>query len=139
MSEDKKTVFVDCDAGRRLGCRTYCCRLLVRLKPREMGEGQDGLPPKGYVDKDSEGMCVHMDTDTWKCKIWEERPQTCREYDCNNDFLLQVAMREEFASIVDLVEKASTAYIPKETYSKIPTLEDDETSSDSSGTHGEGG
>lgn len=126
MTEDNKSVYVDCDAGRRLGCRTFCCRLLVRLKPHEMGEGVDGLPPKGYVDKDPDGLCVHMDRESWKCKIWDERPQTCREYSCNNDFLLQVAIRQEFSSIVDLVEKASTAYIPKETYIKIPTAPEDD-------------
>lgn len=122
MTDQKKRVCLDCDAGRKLGCRTFCCRLLVRLKPHEMKEGTDGLRSREYVDKDEDGMCVHMDRETWKCRIWEERPEICREYDCNNDFLLQVAIRREFVSVVDLIEKASTADIPEDDYIQIPAL-----------------
>lgn len=134
MAVGERNVFVDCDAGRKLGCQTFCCRLLVRLKPHEMGESRDGLPAKGYVDKDPDGMCAHMDRNTWKCKIWEDRPQTCREYSCNDDFLLQVAVREEFANVVDLVDKASTAYIPIETYVKVPTASADDTGTENDRT-----
>lgn len=130
MTDESKTVYVDCDAGRRLGCRTYCCRLLVKLKPHEMVERIDGLPAKGYVDKDSQGLCVHMDSKTWLCKIWENRPETCREYSCNNDFLLQVAIREGFSNIADLARKTSVAYIPKETFIKVPLISGYEPSTD---------
>ncbi len=126
MSGDTKTVYVDCNAGRRLGCRTYCCRLLVKLKPHEMAESVDGMPAKGYVDKNSQGLCVHMDTETWLCKIWESRPETCREYTCNDDFMLQVAIREGFENIADLARKTTTAYIPKETYVKVPMISEGE-------------
>ena len=121
MTDNNKTVFVDCDAGRRLGCGTYCCRLLVRLKPHEMEERTDGLPAKGYVDKGPDGLCVHSDRETGMCNIWQDRPETCREYTCNTDFMLQVAIREGFTNIVDLARKAATAYIPKETYVQVPT------------------
>lgn len=124
--QSARTVFVDCDAGRRLGCRTFCCRLLVRLKPHEMKRRDDGLPPKGFVDKTPEGLCVHMDADSGRCRIWESRPETCREYSCNEDFMLQVALREEFASIVELARRAATAYIPKETYIKVPAIDPDQ-------------
>jgi hypothetical protein len=126
MTDVTKTLYVDCDAGRRLGCRTFCCRLLVALKPHEREARTDGLPAKGYVDKDLRGLCIHMDSETWKCKIWERRPETCREYACNNDFKLQVAVREGFSNIVDLARKSSVAYIPKETYIKVPMMSEDE-------------
>ena len=126
MSDETKTLYVDCEAGRRLGCRTFCCRLLVALKPHEREERTDGLPAKGYVDKDSQGLCVHMDGETWKCKIWSMRPETCREYACNNDFKLQVAVREEFSNIVELARKAAVAYIPRETFIKVPMISEDE-------------
>lgn len=121
--QETTTVFVDCDAGRRLGCGTFCCRLLVRLKPHEMRPGEDGLPAKGFVDKTPDGLCVHMDAESGRCGIWEERPETCREYTCNDDFMLQVAVREEFANIADLALKAASAYIPKETYIQVPVIE----------------
>jgi len=120
-TENTTTNFVDCEAGRKLGCNTFCCRLLVALKPHEREERSDGLPAKGYVGKDSNGLCVHMDTENWLCTIWENRPETCREYTCNNDFKLQIVLREGFSSIVDLARKTTTAYIPKETFIFIPT------------------
>ncbi|NIQ08463.1 MAG: YkgJ family cysteine cluster protein [Gammaproteobacteria bacterium] len=125
MTDETNTVYVDCDAGRRLGCKTFCCRLLVKLKPHEMEKRDDGLPAKGYVGKDTNGLCVHMDSETWLCKIWEDRPETCREYSCNTDFLLQVAIREGFTNIVDLARKASVSYIPKETYIKVPLIQEE--------------
>jgi len=42
---------VDCDAGMRLGCQTYCCRLLVRLDPEEREICDGSTTAKGYVDK----------------------------------------------------------------------------------------
>ena len=118
----QSTVLVDCEAGRKLGCHTFCCRLLVQLKPHEREQRSDGLPAKGYIGKTAEGLCVHMDSENWRCKIWEKRPETCREYTCNEDFKLQVVLREGFSGLVDLVRKASVAYIPQETYVSIPAL-----------------
>lgn len=125
MSDQVKTVYVDCEAGRRMGCQTFCCRLLVKLKPHEMAESVDGLPAKGYVSKNAQGLCIHMDSQTWLCKIWESRPETCREYSCNNDFMLQVAVREGFTNIADLARKASVSYIPRETYVQVPLTSGD--------------
>lgn len=123
MSEENKTVLVDCDAGRRMGCDTFCCRLLVRLKPHEMEPSDGHTAAKGFVDKDETGLCVHLNRDTWGCDIWETRPETCRAYDCNSDFLLQVVLREGFTNIADVALKAARAYIPKETYIRIPCID----------------
>lgn len=111
---------VDCEAGRRLGCRTFCCRLLVRLDPEERQPSDDGAPSKGFVDKNAYGCCVHLDPETHLCRIWERRPRVCREYDCNGDFLLQVVLREGFVSLAQLVKAAAEAYIPVETYVIVP-------------------
>ncbi|MEJ2439728.1 MAG: YkgJ family cysteine cluster protein [Gammaproteobacteria bacterium] len=122
MTQDaeKATVYVDCDAGRDMGCATFCCRLLVRLKPHEMQPSDGQTAAKGFVDKDEQGLCVHLNRETWGCNIWAQRPQTCREYDCNADFLLQVVLREGFTNIADVARKAATAYIPRESYIQIP-------------------
>jgi len=121
MTEQSETVYVDCEAGRRMGCATFCCRLLVRLKPHEREEANGpGIVAKGFVDKDGEGLCVHLNRQTWACEIWEQRPEICREYDCNSDFMLQIVLREGFTNIADVAVKAAKAYIPKETYLKIP-------------------
>ena len=60
--------------------------------------------------------------------IWGQRPETCREYSCNEDFKLQVVVREGFSGIVDLARKATSAYIPKETYVQVPLLSENEAS-----------
>lgn len=116
----RKAASVDCEAGRRVGCHTFCCHLLVRLDPEERRPSTDGLPEKGFVDKDERGCCVHMDPQSYRCRIWKDRPRVCREYDCNGDFLLQVAVREGFTSIAQLVMKAAQSYIPKETFIRVP-------------------
>lgn len=115
---------VDCVAGRVLGCQTYCCRLLVRLDPEERDKGDGTQTTKGYVDKTADGYCINFDRQTNLCKNWLERPRACREYSCNGELLLQVAMRHEFKNIVELVKLAATAYIPVETYVSIPLLND---------------
>jgi len=115
---------VDCDEGRRLGCQTFCCRLLVRLQQDEIdARTKDGSAPKSLVDKDPDGLCVHFDRETNLCGIWETRPYTCRMYECNSDFLLQVVIREGFVNIVELARAANSAYIPKETFIKIPLVD----------------
>jgi len=113
MAEDQETVFVDCEAGRRMGCATYCCRLLVRLKPHEMQPSDGHTAAKGFVDKDEHGLCVHLNHETWGCNIWAQRPQTCREYDCNSDFLLQVVLREGFTNIADIARKYPQGDLPE--------------------------
>ncbi len=97
-------VIVNCEEGRRRGCQTFCCRLLVRLKPRERDPGQPDNLAKHCVDKDLEtGYCVYLDRSCWQCGVWEDRPSVCRSYDCNHDPLLQVVLEEGFTSLVDLV------------------------------------
>ncbi|NIR60298.1 MAG: hypothetical protein GWO02_12685 [Gammaproteobacteria bacterium] len=116
---------VDCEAGRRLGCRTFCCRLLVRLDPDEREpSAETGTTVKGFVDKTADGICLHFDPETSLCRIWERRPRVCREYDCNGDFLLQVVLREGFTSIAALAKAAARAYIPRETFIRVPHRSD---------------
>lgn len=113
---------VDCEAGRRLGCCTFCCHLLVRLDPEERQPSDNELPEKGFVDKDEHGCCVNMDPGTHRCRIWKDRPRVCREYDCNGDILLQVVVRDGFTTLAQLVKKAAQSYIPKETFIRVPPV-----------------
>jgi len=117
-----RAVSVDCDAGRWLGCRTFCCHLLVRLDPGARQPPCDGSTPKGYVDKDENGRCVHLDPETSRCLIWERRPQVCRGYDCNGDFMLQIVLRRGFTNIAAAARESMRAYIPRETFVRVPYL-----------------
>lgn len=109
---------VNCTEGRRLGCQTFCCRLLVRLEPDERGPDNHGT-----VEKSPDGYCVHLDREKHLCHIWDQRSRACRGYTCNGDFLLQVAVRNKFSNIAELVRLAAIAYIPKETYISVPADE----------------
>ncbi len=76
------------------------------------------------MEKDTDGYCKHLDRGTHLCSIWENRSRTCRSYDCNSDFLLQVALRNPFNNIAELAKIAATAFIPRETYIRIPPAEE---------------
>jgi hypothetical protein len=94
-------ILVDCDAGRRRGCQTFCCRLIVRLAPEERDPAD---PRKNCVDKNPlDGLCIHLDRETSRCRIWNARPAVCRGYDCREDPLLEVVLREGFRSLTELV------------------------------------
>ncbi len=116
--------FVDCGKGRELGCQTYCCRLLVRLEPDERAADNGNAMAHDFVEKSADGYCVHLDRGSLLCGIWDTRPRVCRGYDCNSDFLLQVAVRNQFRNIAELVRIAATAYIPRETYIRVPSDRD---------------
>lgn len=111
---------IDCNAGRRLGCNTFCCRLLVRYYEDERPPSGDGSTPKGCVDKAADGLCIHLDRATQRCGIWETRPRVCREYDCNGDYLLQVAVRVGVKNIVQLSRDTLTTQVPREDWVRVP-------------------
>jgi len=99
---DDEERLVDCDAGRAMGCATFCCRLIVRLAP---GERDPGNPDanKSCLDKDpATGLCVYLDADSNRCSIWNQRPTLCRTYDCNRDPHLQRVLREGYRSLTRL-------------------------------------
>lgn len=91
-----------------------------------MQPSTNGLPAKGYVDKDKEGYCIHFDRGAGRCRIWANRPRVCREYTCNADFLLQVVLRNGFVNIAHTARMAATAYIPLEKFRYIPLTDDDD-------------
>jgi hypothetical protein len=97
-------VRVDCEAGRSLGCASFCCKLVVRLAALEPDPGNPGDTRKRCVDKDpADGFCVYFERETSRCGVWAQRPGLCREYDCNLDPLLQVVLRDGFHSLTELV------------------------------------
>jgi hypothetical protein len=110
---------IDCDAGRQLGCNTFCCRLIVRFYEDERPSGVNGSTAKGCVDKGPNGLCIHLDRDC-RCSIWEKRPRVCREYNCNADYLLQVAVRVGVKNIVQLSRDALRAHILRESWIRVP-------------------
>ena len=125
MQDDSiKTALIDCDAGRALGCKSFCCRLLVRLEEHERHEVDPVTNRlKGYVDKKGNGRCLHQDDETGLCDNWENRPKICREYNCNHDNFLQTVLRSKGKSISVWMKESVTNIIEKEDYQYVPNIE----------------
>jgi uncharacterized protein len=98
---------LDCDRGRRLGCATFCCSLIVRLEPGERDPTMPDAFRKSCIDKDPDtGVCIHLDEDHRCCGIYADRPRLCQRYDCRTDPLLPVVLEHGFQSLMQLVSRA---------------------------------
>ena len=115
---------LNCDAGRWMGCRTYCCRLLVRVTEEEAQRLYPDRPTARFLEMADDGLCMYLDRETFRCGIWDTRPEICRSFDCNTDFLLQVAVKEQFESIVELTAKVRPIYLPNHLWVKVPKTGD---------------
>lgn len=85
MSDLKSEAMIDCDAERSMGCATYS------------------------------GMCVHLDPDNHRCTIWNERPRACRDFDCNQDYRLQIVLRHK-----NLIELATAKPVAHDAQARVP-------------------
>jgi Fe-S-cluster containining protein len=74
---------VDCAAGHRSGCASWCCDVSLVVIAKE--DLDDGLEPEpGFLDllaRDDLGRCRYLDVDG-ACSVWEKRPLECRVYSC---------------------------------------------------------
>ncbi len=99
----EKDILVDCDRGRALGCKSFCCRLIVRLAPGERDPSFPDNREKSCVDKHQKtGLCLQFDEETSLCACWNARPLACRTYNCSQDSRLRVVLEEGFSSLVQL-------------------------------------
>lgn len=75
---------IDCEARLPL-CKARCCALPFVLSAQDLDERVvrwDYARPYTLLQRDS-GYCVHHDEGP--CSIYEQRPASCRLYDCRND------------------------------------------------------
>lgn len=99
-------------------CASFCCRLIVRLAPAERDPRRPDDAAKHCIDKDPEdGLCTYLDRDTGRCAIWADRPALCRAYDCNQDPLRQVVLRDGFTSLIELVTSRPP---PEQSWKQVP-------------------
>jgi Fe-S-cluster containining protein len=76
---------IDCDQRLQI-CRAACCRLAYPLSVQDINEGVRWSLGKPFMNaRGSDGYCVHLQRDTLKCSIYENRPSVCRQYDCHED------------------------------------------------------
>jgi Fe-S-cluster containining protein len=89
-SEDKYgfggAVIVDC-ASRVHLCRARCCTFDFYLTEQDLDEGivrwDYGRPY--WIQKQTDGYCLHCELGSLRCRIHANRPYVCRAYDCRDD------------------------------------------------------
>lgn len=86
VEDNQNEVMID-HQGRRSLCRAVCCSFIFALTKEEVRKGHFRWNPKRryFIARDEDGFCPHLNRETLHCEIWEERPQSCRQYDCRKD------------------------------------------------------
>lgn len=84
--EYQNEVSIDCGDRIHL-CRAACCRLRFALSIQDVEEGKVkwDLGQPYMIRRVADGYCHHFRRTTYFCGIYENRPITCRAYDCRND------------------------------------------------------
>jgi len=79
-------VEIDCDNRLHL-CHAACCRLRFALTVRDVEKGRVkwNLGQPYMIRQDADGYCHHIDRESQRCGIYEDRPFVCRAYDCRKD------------------------------------------------------
>jgi hypothetical protein len=76
------------DCRRRIQeCRAACCTLTFALTRDEVQKGIIKYNPEKpfFICRNTEGYCTHLDQNSLKCTVWNNRPLRCRRYDCRED------------------------------------------------------
>jgi len=77
---------IDCAAHFHL-CRGRCCSFHVALDPVEVRQGRlrFDLDEPYLLERAADGYCSHMRAGDGGCEAYDDRPATCRDYDCRHD------------------------------------------------------
>lgn len=68
-------------------CKAICCKFPFALSKQDVEEGiinWDFARPY-LIAHDEDGYCVHLDRETLRCTVRENRPVPCRAFDCKTD------------------------------------------------------
>lgn len=86
--EDPDEADAEVPCGRRLDtCKAICCTFQFALTKDEVRRGQikhDSRRPF-FIAHEADRYCHHLNRDTLRYDIWEQRPLRCRRYDCSDD------------------------------------------------------
>ncbi|MCP4369418.1 MAG: YkgJ family cysteine cluster protein [Deltaproteobacteria bacterium] len=80
------TACVDCSSRMEI-CKAICCKLPFALSKQDVDEGiiKWNFSRPYIIAHDSDGYCVHLDRETYKCTAHEHRPVPCRGFDCKDN------------------------------------------------------
>lgn len=82
----ESSVQIDCENRISL-CRGACCRLSFALTVQDLEEGKVkwDLTRPYMVRHDEDGYCHHIERESKRCGLYDNRPVVCRAYDCRKD------------------------------------------------------
>ncbi len=77
---------VDCQERLNI-CKAVCCKFPFALSRQDVEEGIVNWEFKRpyLIAHDMDGYCVHLDRETFRCRVREHRPVPCRGFDCQNN------------------------------------------------------
>lgn len=95
-SEDDKYTFehetvVDCQS-RLSTCKAICCKFPFALSKQDVNKGviRWEFARPYLIAHGSDGYCVHLDRETYRCTVHDKRPLPCRGFDCHDNEKWQV-------------------------------------------------
>lgn len=111
--DTEETVLMDCEE-RKESCKAICCSFIFALTKEEAKKGTIKWNPKRpfFIARDEDGYCPHLDRESLKCKIWGDRPERCRKYDCRKDTNVWADQEEK------VLNKDVFNHLPKRGYEK---------------------
>jgi Fe-S-cluster containining protein len=77
---------IDCQSLMDL-CQGRCCKLSVPLSFQDLDERilQWDYATPYLIRRGPDGYCVHFGRESGRCLVYENRPATCRVFDCRDD------------------------------------------------------
>lgn len=90
IGADGAWLVFDADCGDCLPyCKAQCCALIgTVVHPDEQQKYQyavdwDEACKALVLHRDADGFCTYLDRPTRRCAIYDQRPQTCRDFHCS--------------------------------------------------------
>lgn len=82
---------VDCQS-RLPFCKAICCKFPFALSRQDVEEGivKWEFARPYLINHDPDGYCCHLDRETYRCTVHENRPLPCRGFDCEDNEKWQV-------------------------------------------------
>jgi len=76
---------VDCEDRLHI-CKAACCALAYPLSVSDINNGMRWCLARPFMNaREADGYCIHLDRDTFRCTIYDQRPLVCRKYNCRDD------------------------------------------------------
>ena len=95
---------IDC-ATRLSLCKARCCTMTFPLSFQDINERVvEWEYYRPYqIRQRADGYCCHSDSETRACRVYDQRPATCRLYDCRHDRRIWLDFERRIPALDELV------------------------------------